>query len=150
MIPNPALDPLKPLVGEWKTTGTHPLLPGKLLEGHASFNWIEGGAFLIWHSKINEKGFPTGTAIFGSDNATGEVFMLYFDERQVSRKYEVSIQDNIVKWWRNVPNFSQRYSWTLTDNNNSIVGKGELCEDGRNWKKDLDLTFTRMAKHAAF
>jgi hypothetical protein len=28
------------------------------------------------------------TPIFGSDDATGEYFMLYFDERGVSRKYD--------------------------------------------------------------
>ena len=96
-------------------------------------NWIEGGAFLIWHSKINEKGFPSGTAIFGSDNATGKTSCS-----------TVSVQDNNVKWWRNYPNFSQRYSWTWANNNNTIFGKGESCEDGKDWKKDLDLTFTHV------
>jgi hypothetical protein len=143
-IPNPALDPLKILIGEWKTTGTHPMLPGEVLHGHASFNWIEGGAFLITRSKIDKEGFPAGIAIIGSDDATGEYFMLYFDERKISRKYEVSFRDNVLKWWRNVPDFSQRYTWTFTDNGNTIVGKGELCKDGKTWEKDLDLTFSRV------
>ena len=70
--------------------------------------------------------------------------MLYFDERKVSRKYEVSIENNVVKWWRNAPGFSQRYSLTITDDGNTIIGKGELCEDGTTWKKDLDQTYTRI------
>ncbi len=102
-IPNPALQPLSVLVGEWKTVGTHPYLPGKLLHGHSSFQWLEGGAFLIWHSEIEDEHFPMGVAIFGSDDATGEFFMLYFDERKVTRKHDVSVQDNVVKWWRNAP-----------------------------------------------
>jgi len=142
--PNPALNPLKTLIGEWKTVGTHPLVPGTILHGDSSFNWIEGGAFLIWHSKINKEEFPAGIAIFGSDDATGEYFMLYFDDRKVSRKYAVSFQDNIMKWWRNAPNFSQRYTWTFSENGNTIIGKGELCKDGKTWEKDLDLTYTRV------
>ena len=45
-IPNPALQQFNILVGEWKTTGKHPLVPHKTLEGKSFFNWIEGGAFL--------------------------------------------------------------------------------------------------------
>jgi hypothetical protein len=142
--PNPALNPLKTLIGEWKAEGTHPLLPGTTLHGRSSFNWMEGGAFMICHSKIDQEGFPVGVSIFGSDDATREYFMLYFDERNVSRKYDVSIEGNVVKWWRNDPNFAQRYSWTFADNGNKIIGKGELCKDGKTWEKDLELTYTRL------
>ncbi len=143
-IPNPALSKFAKLVGDWKTVGTHPSLPGKPLNGHSSFNWIEGGAFLIWHSQIKEENFPSGVAIFGSDDATGELFMLYFDERKVSRKYEVSFNDNVLAWWRNAPGFSQRYSWTFMDNDNTIIGKGELNTTGKTWEADLDQRYTRV------
>ncbi|SFE82934.1 hypothetical protein [Spirosoma endophyticum] len=143
-IPNPALKGLANLIGEWKTASTHPAVPNKVLPGTSSFEWIEGGAFLKYYLEVDEKGFPVGIGIFGSDDATGEIFMLFFDERKVSRKYEVSVEDNVVKWWRNAPGFSQRYSWTITDNGNTIIGKGELCEDGETWGNDLDQTFTRV------
>jgi hypothetical protein len=139
---NPALSPLKTLIGEWNTVGTHPFAP--ILHGHASFNWIEEGAFLIWHSKINDKRFPKGIAIFGTDSTTGEYFMLYFDERRISRKYEVSVNDNIIKWWRNAADLSQRYTWTIDDNGNKIIGKGEMSKDGKTWENDLEQTFTRV------
>lgn len=143
-IPNPALKQFSKLVGEWRTTGSHPYLPDKVLEGQASFQWIEGGAFLLWHTEIDDENFPAGTAIFGSDDAAGELFMLYFDEREVSRKYEVSFQNNVLKWWRNAPGFSQRYTWEISDDNNTILGKGELCQDGTTWERDLEQTFTRV------
>ena len=142
-IANPALQPFSVMVGEWTTSGTHPLVPNTTLHGHSSFKWIEGGAFLLWHSEIDQEGFPAGIAIFGSDDATGEYFMIYFDERKVSRKYEVSFQDNILKWWRNTPGFSQQYTWTIIDDGNTIIGKGQLSKDGITWEKDLDVTFTR-------
>ncbi len=141
-IPNPALKEFGKLIGEWKTAGTHPSLSNKTLYGKSSFQWIEGGAFLLWRSEIDEEGFPAGIAIFGSDNSTGEYFMLYFDERKVSRKYDVSFEKNVLSWWRDFPDFSQRYTWTITDS--EIIGKGELCQDGVTWERDLDQTFTRL------
>jgi len=83
-------------------------------------------------------------AIFGSDDAAGTYFMMYFDERKVSRKYEVSFQKGVLKWWRNAPGFAQRYTWVITDNGDTVIGKGELSKDGVIWEKDLDLTFARI------
>lgn len=96
------------------------------------------------HSKNDEGKIPAGIAIFGSDDSTGELFMLYFDERKVSRKYDVSFQDNVLMWWRNDPDFSQRFTCKFSDNDNTITGKGEMCKDGKNWEKDLELTHTRI------
>lgn len=143
-IPNPALKAFEILIGKWKAVGTHPEVPNTILQGHSSFEWIEGGAFLTWNSEIDYKGFPKGIAIFGSDDATGEYFMLYFDERKVSRKYEVSFQKNVLKWWRYTPEFSQRYTWIFPDGGNTIIGKGELSRDGKTWDQDLDLTYSRV------
>src|SRR5687767_9297813 len=80
-IPNPALEPFRVLVGNWETTGTHLLIPDTVLHGRTSFEWLEGGAFLVMRSEIDEPGVPSGIAIFGSDDASNEYFMLYFDER---------------------------------------------------------------------
>src|SRR4051812_37250350 len=137
-ISNSALKPFEGLVGTWNTVGTHPLVPGTALHGRASFEWIEGGAYLIWRSEIDHPSFPKGIAIFGSDDATNEYFMLYFDSRGVSRKHETSFKDDVWKWWRNAPGFSQRYTYTLKDDGATMIGKGELSKDGSTWEKDLD------------
>lgn len=143
-IPNPALDQLAVLVGEWKTTGTHPMVPGVTFHGRTSFEWIEGGAFLIMHSEIDEPQIPSGVAVFGSDDATKEFFMLYFDERGVSRKYDFSLRDRTWKWWRDAPSFSQRFTCTISDDGRTMVGKGEMRKDGAKWEGDLSLTYTRI------
>jgi hypothetical protein len=142
-IPNPALKPLGVLVGTWNTIGRHPLIPNTALHGRASFEWLEGGAFLMMHSEIEEPGIPTGIAIFGSDDSAGTFSMLYFDERGVSRKYEVTVADNVLTWWRNAPGFSQRFTCTLSNDARTMIGKGELSKDGLSWEKDLELTYTR-------
>jgi hypothetical protein len=144
-IPNPALEPLTVLVGKWKTVGTHPMVPGKTFHGHTSFSWLEGGAFLIMHSEIDEPEIPSGIAVFGTDDDTaGAFYMLYFDERGVSRKYEASLRDNTWKWWRDAPQFSQRFTGSIVDEGRTIVGKGQLSRDGGKWEGDLELTYTRM------
>ena len=143
-IPNPALKPFEILIGEWQTIGTHSYFPGITFHGHTSLEWMEGGAFVIMHSEIDEEGIPSGIAVFGSDDATGEYFMLYFDERKVSRKIDVSISGNKLKWWRNTPGFSQRFTWTISDDGNVIVSEGEMSRDGATWEKDLELTFNRI------
>jgi hypothetical protein len=142
-IPNPALEPFRVLLGNWNTTGTHGLVPNTILHGHTSFEWLEGGAFLMMRSEIEDPRFPQGIAIIGRDDTQEEYYMLTFDERGVSRKYEVTLHDDIWKWWRNAPSFFQRYEGTIVDEGNAIIGKGELSKDGVSWEKDLDLTYTR-------
>lgn len=143
-IPNPALEPFGVLVGKWKTVGTHGLIPDKILHGQTTFEWFENGAFLIMRSEIDDSRFPIGIAIFGSDDVNKEYFMLTFDERGISRKYAVSFQDDVLKWWRNGKDFSQRYTLTITDDGRTIIGKGEMSKDDSVWDKDLDLTYTRI------
>ena len=142
-IPNPALKPFSVLLGTWSTSGTHPLVPGTTFHGRTSFEWIEGGAFITMHSGIDEPDIPSAVAIFGSDDVTGEYFMLYFDERGVSRQYNVALRDNTWKWWRNAPGFSQRFTGIISDDGRTIAGKGQLSKDGASWEGDLELTYTR-------
>ena len=146
--PNPALEPFSVLIGSWNTTGTHGLVPDTVLHGHTSFEWLEDGAFLLIRSEIDDPRFPSAIAIIGSDDAQdgaeAEYYMLTFDERGISRKYDVSLHNNTWKWWRNVPGFFQRYEGIIEDGGNTIVGKGELSKDGLSWEKDLDLTYKRV------
>ncbi len=144
LIPNPALKPFAVLIGEWQTSGSHPYLPHTVLHGRTSFEWLEGGAFLIMRSEIDEPRFPDGIEIFGSDDVAKKFFMLHFDERGVSRKFDVTIEGNQLKWWRDDPSFSQRYNLTIEDNGNKLVSKGEMSRDGGAWEKDLELTYTRI------
>jgi hypothetical protein len=142
--PNPALEPLGVLVGTWNTLGTHPLVPGKTFHGRTSFAWIEGGAFLIMRSQIDEPEIPSAVAIFGTDDTTGECSMVYFDERGVSRRYEVSLRDNVLYWWRNAPGFYQRFTVRIAADGRTMASSGELSRnDGTTWEPDLELKYTR-------
>jgi hypothetical protein len=143
-IPNPSLKPLEVLVGEWRTVGTHPMLPGVTLHGHVSFRWIEGGAFLMMQSSVEEPNIPSGTAIFGRDDGGEGYSMLYFDERGVSRIYQMTLSDHVWKFWRNAPDFSQRFTGTITADGRTIDARGEMMRDGVNWEGDLAQTYMRI------
>jgi hypothetical protein len=138
---NPALEPFEVLVGEWHTTGTHPYFPEAELHGRVVVEWIEGGAFLRMRSEIDHPKFPDGVAIFGSDDEAGTYYQIYFDERGISRKYDVSVSGNQIKWWRDDAHFSQRF--TMTIEKDRLVTTGEMSRDGGDWEKDLSLTYTR-------
>jgi hypothetical protein len=143
-IPNPALASFGSLIGTWNTVGSHPYLPDLVLHGRTSFDWLEGGAFLIMRSEIDEPGIPTGIAIIGSDDAIGVCSMLYFDERRVSRRYEITMRDGVLHWWRDAPDFSQRFSCTMSADGRTMIGRGQLSRDGSSWEPDLELTYTRV------
>lgn len=140
--PNPALKLFEPLVGEWQTTGTHPYFPDAKLHGRVSFEWIEGGAFLMMRSELDHPKFPDGIAIFGSDDEAQTYYMIYFDERGVSRKQDVSITESQLKWWRDDPHFSQRYTMDIAKH--KLVSYGEMSRDGGEWEKDLSLIYKKL------
>jgi hypothetical protein len=144
MIPNPRLAALGPLIGVWTTVGRHSMMPGITLHGRTAFEWHEGGAFLRMRSEIDEPGIPSGIAIIGSDDQDDAFTMLYFDERAVTRRYEVAIDDTGVRWWRTAPGFSQRYVLTVAPDGNSLRGAGALSKDGATWETDIELSYTRV------
>ncbi len=143
LIPNPALKPFEVLVGTWETQGSHSQVPNATLYGRTSFEWIENGAYLLMRSEIDDSRFPSGLAIFGSDDVQKKFFMLYFDERGVSRMFNISIENNVITWWRDQPGFSQRCTNTISTDRKTIISKGELSKDGSIWEKDLELTYSR-------
>ncbi len=99
---------------------------------------------MIMRSEIDEPRVPDGAAIIGSDDAAGKLFMLYFDERGVSRVYDVTMAGNQLRWWRDEPSFSQRVVITIEDDGNKMISQGEMSRNGAAWEKDLELTYTRI------
>lgn len=144
--PNPALQPLAFLIGEWSTSGTHPAMPGQELPGTTSFQWGDGGAFLVMRSQTDHKDFPDGIAIFGSDNVLGKITMCWFDERGISRLCNVEASANSVHWHHDDPDFMQRLTITRDPGGNRMTSKGEMAKDGGPWADDLSQEFRRWTR----
>jgi hypothetical protein len=141
---NPALEPLAPLIGEWRTTGTHPLVPGKTFHGRTSFSWHEDGAFVVMRTEIDEPEIPSAVAMLGSDDAAGSLSMLYFDEREISRRYTVDVADGEVAWHRDEAGFAQRMVLQIAADGTRLDGRGTMARDGGPWEDDLQLTYERV------
>jgi hypothetical protein len=143
MKTNPALVPLDRAVGTWTVTGSHPYLRGRVLRGHVTFERIEGGAFLRMRSKMEDPEIPEGLAIFGTDADDGTCTMLYFDERGVSRRYDVAIDADGFTWSRESPQFSQRFRVTIGTDSRTMEGEGTMSRDGGVFEPDLRLSYVR-------
>ena len=141
---NEALVPFARLIGRWKLSATHPFFPGERFLGEASFEWIDDGAFLAWRSKIDDARFPAGLAIIGSDDERREYFMLYFDDRGVSRRYDLVVEGNTIRWSRNSPTLAQRHTWTIADDGNAFVAIGQMSRNGGPWESDLQAECARL------
>ena len=69
--------------------------------------------------------------------------MHYHDSRGVFRIYECAIEPGIWRWWRDVPGFSQRFTGTVADDGDTIVGQSQLRRDDVHWADDLRLIYRR-------
>jgi hypothetical protein len=141
--PNPQLQRLEALVGEWATEATHPAVPGIVVRGHAALEWLEGKRFLIQRSGNDHPDFPdaiTITGLFGDGLA-----MHYYDSRGVHRVYGTSFDDGVWRLWRDAHEFSQRFEGTFADGGNTIRGLWQISHDHATWEDDLEITYRRRA-----
>lgn len=144
---NPALERLGVFVGKWNieiTSMSFHTDPSAVERGQASFDWLEGGAFLIEQSEVSATDWPRSLAVIGPDDAAGTYNMLYFDSRGVSRIYRMTLSGGIWTLWRDFPGFSQRFHGTFSNDNNTITARWEKSSDGSHWEHDFALTYTRV------
>jgi hypothetical protein len=151
------LKPLSRLVGAWTTEATHPAVPGVVVHGQAKIEWLEGERFLIHRAGTDHPDFPDSISIVGfmgldriagtaketAAAASSHLQMHYFDSRGVFRVYELTIDDNEWRIWREAPGFSQRFTGTFSDRGDTIIGLWQMCQDNVHWQDDLQITYRR-------
>jgi hypothetical protein len=74
--PHPELHGWQRFAGRWATEATHPLLPGTVVRGQSSFEWLDGRRFLIQRSHYDHPEIPDAIAIIGVTD--GRLSMHYF------------------------------------------------------------------------
>jgi hypothetical protein len=143
MKTNPALSLLDRAVGRWVVTGSHPYLPGRTLHGRVTFERIERGAFVRMRSKMDDAEIPEGVAIFGTDGDDETCTMLYFDERSVARRYDVTVHEDGFSWSRDTPQLAQRFRVTISEDGRTMQGEGKMKKERADWEPDLHLSYVR-------
>ncbi len=142
----PDLRAFDALVGAWTTSATHPELDG-VIAGTASFEWLDGQRFLIQRTTYEHPQVPNAISVIGRP-ADGEghaiqgFVMEYFDSRGVRRTYRTSLEDGVWRWWRDVPDFAQRFTATLAPD--AFEGHGELARTPGEWRDDLSVSYRRF------
>ena len=139
-----ALSQLGPLIGEWVVEAKWPdgqAWPG---DGRVTFEWHASGAHLVERGTVEFPEAPDNVSVIGCDAANGTYFQLYSDDRGVCRVYEMSIGNGEWKLWREGEPFSQRFTGTFSDDENTITGRWEIAEDGATYKTDFDLIYRRV------
>ncbi len=137
---DPALEPFDALIGTWTTDATHPLLD-IVVPGSITFEWLEGGRFLVQRSRNDHELFPDAISVIGAPEAGEGLVMEYFDSRGVRRTYGVSLADGVLRFWRDQPGFAQRFSATLE--HDCFEGQWQLAETPGEWQDDLKVTYRR-------
>jgi hypothetical protein len=136
---------LEPFVGDWSVSAG--FAPG--VDAHTAFEWTLDGQFLVQRSQIPVEGAPDSLSVIGVDPA-GEAFIQhYFDSRGIARLYAMTFADGLWTLHRDEPDFSplpfhQRYTGSFTDDGDAIRGRWETSDDGRDWKLDFELNYTRL------
>jgi hypothetical protein len=143
---NPALQDLKELIGTWEMELFNAAFlpdPTTIIKGTASFDWFEGGDFLILRQGTKKKETPWATWFIGHDEDSQNYTILYIDDKQSSRVYEMSFENGIWKIWRNAPGFIQRFTGKVSKDKKMIEGYWEQSTDGKTWNHDFDLIYKR-------
>ena len=131
------------LIGTWDTESTHPLFDGGAVAGVVSFEWLEGGHYLIMRSRQEHELFPDGICVIGPPEEGDGLLMEYFDSRGVRRTYGVSLEDGVLRYWRDQPGFDQRFEAVI--DGEEFVGQAQLAETPGDWKDDLRVVYRRRA-----
>ena len=75
--------------------------------------------------------------------------MLYFDSRGVSRCYAFSLREGELSWWRDDPDFRQRFTISVQTRGLGLSGKGQMSREGGPWEADLELQYLRAGAKGA-
>ena len=142
--PNPELQRLDAFVGGWEIAMDVPGQPGERARAETSFEWLEGGRFLIQRSTADDP-FPDGISVIGWDEERGGCLIHYFDSRGVKRLYDLSFDGTELKMSRDVEegDFAQRFTGRLSEDRATMDARWERSDDGVNWELDFELTYTK-------
>lgn len=100
-----------------------PAYPSTKVGGHASLEWLEGGAFLVMYTDVEQVGPLSGIAVTDRDDSAQTYYMLYFDARGVSWIYEMSLEGSAWKLHWEAPGFWQPFTATFHDDRTMITSR---------------------------
>jgi hypothetical protein len=138
---DPALAPFDALIGTWATEATHPLVDA-VVTGTVTYEWLEGGHFIVERSHNDHELFPDAICVIGAPEDGDGLVMEYFDSRGVRRTYRISLDDGVLRTWRDAPGFDQRFVAEVRPD--AFEGVAQLAETAGEWRDDLKVRYRRV------
>lgn len=69
--------------------------------------------------------------------------MLYFDDRGVARRYDITFHEDGFTWSRDSDKLAQRFRVTYAADGKTMDSKGTMRKDRGEWEPDLSLSYVR-------
>ena len=116
-----------------------------MIRGRTTYEWLEGGRFLIQRAANEHPDFPDSLSVIGVMEGDSDLSMQYFDSRGVHRVYAIGFAGTELTIELDAPGFAQRLTARLTDDGSTLAGVWQLNEDDQGYKDDLAFTFRRAS-----
>lgn len=126
-----ALAALDLFVGEWAIDASFDEVASADSGARVIFEWLPGQRFLVQRWSVPVPEAPAGIAIIGADQSSeGAYVQHYFDSRGVARLYQMTLNNNVWRLWRDQADFSpprrppalQRHDQQRRSDNHGYLG----------------------------
>lgn len=138
-------DPMRRLnvfIGRWELIVDHRAF-GHDVRGVASCVWRDG-VLLEQRLVVDHPGFRNALLIIGGDDQSERFNVCYSDDRGKQRIYQMSIDGEMWRLWRETPKTRQRFTGAFTADHDQIQGMWEFSRDGETWDLDFRLRYRRL------
>lgn len=148
MKKNKTLNPLAFLIGKWKTEVSNASFlddQKEVIKGKASFKWFGDKSFVVLRSKTTTTkvvGPPKAVAVMNLDDTNHQGSMIYYDERGVSRIYQMGIRGNTWKLRRTQTGFSQKFEGIISRDKKTIKAAW-FVKEKKTWRHDFDIVYMK-------
>lgn len=109
--------------------------------GTITFEWLEGGHFIIQRSTNDHVLFPDAISVIGAPEAGDGLVMEYFDSCGVRRTYGASLDGGVLPIWRDHAGFDQLAAAALGPG--AFEGQWQLARTPGEWQDDLKVIYRR-------
>lgn len=141
---NKALAALEPLIGEWEYAMYNSWFLESMDTKVKGFTTVERlhDAFVVFRSSAADKK-PDDVWVIGYSDPQDKYQMFYYDQRGVSRIFDMEFTGKKIVFSREDDDFYQRM--TLTIKANGLHTVAEASDDkGKTWRKDLEMDYKKI------
>lgn len=136
---NTMLKSLDRLIGTWETSNPN---EAEGIKGHGSFEWMEGGNFLMQHVNYGE---AKGIEIIGYDEKSNSLKSHYFEGSTGKHlEYTYLLENDTLTVSIDMPKAKGQFIGKFNDDNSEYVGRWDWTEEGK--KMGFEAKMTRIKR----